>query len=178
MAIRAAFSMGVDLAGADRLMVINKISIIKPLPASYEQRRSAQVEGVNDITHANWFGGYYQESRNQFANMAVEPESWLRMYPEFERARGSEEGVAGGSHRRHRRRRHGEAVRLEGRRRVPLQATIYRRPDGGAWEFTIDGIYDSPIKGADKTQLLLPLRVPERDDARRNAASATRSAGT
>ena len=38
--------------------------------------------------------------------------------------------------------------------RVPIQGTIYRRPDGGPWEFTIDGIYDSKLKGADKTQLI------------------------
>jgi putative ABC transport system permease protein len=35
-----------------------------------------------------------------------------------------------------------------------MQGTIYRRPDGGPWEFTIDGIYDSKIKGADKTNLI------------------------
>ena len=33
MAIRAAFSMGVDMAGQGRLMVIDKVSIINPLPA-------------------------------------------------------------------------------------------------------------------------------------------------
>jgi putative ABC transport system permease protein len=37
---------------------------------------------------------------------------------------------------------------------VPIQGTIYRRPDGGPWEFTIDGIYDSKLKGADKTNFI------------------------
>ena len=36
MAIRAAFSMGVDVAGADRLMTIHKVSIIQPCRRSYE----------------------------------------------------------------------------------------------------------------------------------------------
>ena len=43
MAIRARFSMGVDIAGADRLMVIHKVSLIQPLPRSYmdtDPRRS------------------------------------------------------------------------------------------------------------------------------------------
>ena len=79
MAIRAAFSMGVEMAGQGRLMVIDKVSIINPLPASYESQ-IRQVAGVTDITHANWFGGYYQDVRNQFATFAVEPESWLRIY--------------------------------------------------------------------------------------------------
>jgi putative ABC transport system permease protein len=83
MAIRAAFSMGVDVAGADRLMVIHRVSIIQPLPRSYGPKIRA-TPGVTDLTHANWFGGYYQEPSNFLANMAVEPESWLRMYPEYE----------------------------------------------------------------------------------------------
>ena len=82
MAIRAAFSMGVDIAGADRLMVIHRVSIIQPLPQSYGPKIRA-VPGVTDITHANWFGGYYQDPSNFLANFAVDPESYLRMYPEF-----------------------------------------------------------------------------------------------
>ncbi len=79
MAIRAAFAMGVDMAGQGRLMVIDKVSIINPLPASYEAQ-IRQIDGVTDTTHANWFGGYYQDVRNQFATFAVDPESWLRIY--------------------------------------------------------------------------------------------------
>src|SRR6476619_5589436 len=66
MAIRMAFTMCVDMAGQRRLMVIDKVSIINPLPASYEQQLK-QIEGVQEVTHSNWFGGYYQEVKNQFA---------------------------------------------------------------------------------------------------------------
>jgi putative ABC transport system permease protein len=152
MAIRAAFSMGIELAGADRLMILNKISIIMPLPKSYGERVRA-LEGVKDVTHANWFGGYYQETKNAFANMAVEGESWLRMYPEF--AISEEEKKAWLADRS------GAIVGADTARRfgwkvgdrIPLQATIFRRPDGRAWEFNINAIYDSPVKGTDKTQL-------------------------
>lgn len=151
MAIRAAFSMGVEMAGQGRLMVIDKISLIQPLPAAY-QGRISQVEGVEDITHANWFGGYYQEVRNQFATMAVDPESWLRVYadefalPEEQRKTWLAD-------------RTGAIVGIDTARkfgfkvgqRVPINGTIYRRPDGSPWEFTVDGIYDSRLKGTDKT---------------------------
>ncbi|HEX4567375.1 MAG TPA: FtsX-like permease family protein, partial [Vicinamibacterales bacterium] len=55
--------------------------------------------------------------------------------------------------------------------KIPINGTIYRRPDGGPWEFTIDGIYDSREKGADKTQLIfnyLYLRetIPEQSGFR------------
>ncbi len=74
MAIKAAFNMGIDVAGADRLMTIHKVSFIQPLPKSYQGRISA-VEGVTAITHANWFGGIYQDPANFIANFAVDPES-------------------------------------------------------------------------------------------------------
>jgi len=154
MAIRAAFSMGVEMAGQGRLMVIDKVSIINPLPASYEARIK-QIPGVTDTTHANWFGGYYQEVRNQFATFATEPESWLRIYAkEFELPEDQKKAFIAD--------RTGAIVGADTARkygfkvgqRVPIQGTIYRRPDGGPWEFTIDGIYDSKIKGADKTNLI------------------------
>ena len=118
MAFRAAFSLGVDVAGADRLVMIHKVSFIQLLPGSYKERIRA-VEGVKDITHANWFGGIYQDPSNFIANMAVEPESFLRMYPEFDVSGGTPEGVSRRPYRRHRRRRHDETIRLEGRRPDP-----------------------------------------------------------
>ena len=154
MAIRSAFSMGIDMAGQGRLMVIDKVSIINPLPASYEAQ-IRQIDGVTDTTHANWFGGYYQDVRNQFATFAVDPESWLRIYskeydlPEEQKKAffADRTGAIIGSDTA---KKYGFTVG----QRIPVQGTIYRRPDGGPWEFTIDGIYDSKIKGADKTNLI------------------------
>jgi putative ABC transport system permease protein len=90
MAIRAAFAMGVDMAGQGRLMVIDKVSIISPLPASYEGQIK-QIAGVTDITHANWFGGYYQEPKNFLIAIAVEPET-SRSIPGI-RSPKNEEGI-------------------------------------------------------------------------------------
>src|SRR4051794_15684437 len=63
--IRGAFSQGVDVAGVDRLVVINKVSLIQPLPVSYQQRLRG-LTGVKDATYASWFGGVYQDERNFF----------------------------------------------------------------------------------------------------------------
>jgi putative ABC transport system permease protein len=171
MAIRMAFSMGVDMAGQGRLMVIDKVSIINPLPASYEGQIRT-VDGVTDITHANWFGGYYQDVRNQFATFAVEPESWLRIYskeydlPDDQRKAffTDRTGCIIGSDTA---RKYGFKVG----QKVPINGTIYRRPDGGPWEFTVDGIYDSKQRGADKTQLVFNYQylretIPERSGFR------------
>jgi putative ABC transport system permease protein len=171
MAIRSAFNMGVDMAGQGRLMTMDKVSIINPLPASYESQIRA-VPGVTDVTYANWFGGYYQDVRNQFPSFATDPESWLRVYSrEFELPDDQKKAfiadqtgaVVGADTAR----KYGFKVG----QKIPINGTIYRRPDGGPWEFTIDGIYDSKIKGADKTNLLFHYKylretIPEQSGFR------------
>ena len=82
MTIRYSFSFGVEIAGADRLVLIHKVSLIMPLPVSY-QNRLQQTKGVELASHQTWFGGIYQDPANFFANMAVEPDSFLKIYPEF-----------------------------------------------------------------------------------------------
>src|SRR5688572_5065370 len=82
MTIRTAFSFGVEIAGLDRLVLINKVSLIIPLPLAY-QGQLQQVPGVEVATHQTWFGGIYQDPANFFANIAVEPEPFRKIYPEF-----------------------------------------------------------------------------------------------
>ena len=151
MAIKVAFGAGVTIAGAERLMMIDKISLINPIPLSYQQRVSL-TEGVVDISHANWFGGIYQDPKNFFANMAVDAESWLRIYPEFTVPEDQKKAFLAD--------RTGAIVGADLAKRfgwkvgdrVPLQGVIYRTQNGAPWEFTIDGIYDSAEKGVDKSQ--------------------------
>jgi putative ABC transport system permease protein len=151
MAIRVAFSGTITLSGAERIVMIDKISLINPIPLSYQQRIRS-VEGVRDITHANWFGGIYQDQKNFFANMAVDPESWLRIYPEVAMPEDQKKAWLAD--------RTGAVVGVDTAKRfgwkigdrVPLQGVIYRRPDGAPWEFTIRGIYQSPEKGFDNSQ--------------------------
>jgi hypothetical protein len=82
MTIRTAFSFGVEIAGLDRLVIIHKVSLIMPLPIAYQERLRA-TEGVDIVSHQSWFGGVYQDPSNFFAQMVVEPEPFMKIYPEF-----------------------------------------------------------------------------------------------
>jgi putative ABC transport system permease protein len=132
-------------------MMIHKVSIIQPLPKSYGERIRA-MEGVTALTHANWFGGYFQEPTNFVQSMAVEPESWLQMYPEFELPEDQKKAWLGD--------RIGAIIGVDLARRynwklgdrVPLISPIFRQGNTAPWEFTIDGIYGSSKQGVDKTQ--------------------------
>jgi putative ABC transport system permease protein len=155
-AVRVAFSAGVDVAGADRLLTTHKTSIIQPLPASYKDQ-IARVPGVAAVTHASWFGGMYQDASKGFQGVfqaPIEPAAYLAMYPEFKVAEDQKsawiedrEGVLVGATTA---RRYGWKIGD----RVPIQATFWRKKDGGkVWEFNVRGIYTGG-KGVDTTQFL------------------------
>ena len=83
MTIRTAFSFGVEIAGLDRLVLINKVTLIMPLPLSY-QAAAQRVPGVEVVTHQSWFNGIYQRSDQLLCRTS--PSSRRRsskIYPEF-----------------------------------------------------------------------------------------------
>ena len=70
MTVRNAFSLGVEVAGIDRLVLINKVTLILPLPISYKQRIE-KTPGVGEVTHQTWFNGAYQQPTNVLNSMAA-----------------------------------------------------------------------------------------------------------
>jgi ABC-type antimicrobial peptide transport system permease subunit len=74
--IERSFNAGQDVAAADRLVVVNKINFTPPLPVAYFNRVRA-TEGVQQVTHLNWFGGYYQDPKNFLIVMAVDPVTYI-----------------------------------------------------------------------------------------------------
>jgi len=80
MVVQNAFSMGVEVAGADRLVLMHKVSLIQLLPISYLDKIRA-TEGVTHVGHSTWFGGTYQDKANQFAVMSVNSD-YFELYPE------------------------------------------------------------------------------------------------
>ncbi|MGQ0732168.1 MAG: ABC transporter permease [Acidobacteriota bacterium] len=166
MTIRTAFSFGVDIAGVDRLVLIHKVSLIMPLPISYLGRLQA-TPGVVSATHNTWFGGVYQDPSNFFAQIVVEPEPFMTMYPEYKLPK--EQFAAWLEDRQ------GAIVGVDLAERfgwklgdrIPIQATIWQPKQGAVWEFNIAGIYDGE-PGVDKTQLF--FRYDYLDENRRGGA--------
>src|SRR5947209_5504403 len=81
-AIKQALVGGVEIAGASRLVVRHKVSLIQSLPESYKARME-RIPGVAVATHQTWFGGLYQDSKVRFMQNPVLPEEFLDMHPEF-----------------------------------------------------------------------------------------------
>ena len=81
---------GAEVASASRMGVQNATAIVFPLPLSYRERLAA-VPGVAAVTWANWFGGLYGDGKTFFAQFAVDPETYLAMYPEISVPPGQKE---------------------------------------------------------------------------------------
>jgi putative ABC transport system permease protein len=163
MTIRSAFSFGVDIAGLDRLVLIHKVSLIMPLPVSYLNRLQT-TPGVEVATHSSWFGGVYQDPSNFFAQIAVEPEPFLKIYQEYKLPPDQFKAWLGD--------RQGAIVGVDLAKRfgwkigdrIPIQATIWQPKQGQIWEFNIVGLYDGEA-GVDKTQFF--FRYDYLDENRR-----------
>jgi len=81
-AIAAAFAGGVTVAGNDRLIVDAKYSMTDNLPlASVATIRT--IDGVADVAQMNWFGGYYQDPKNTFAQYVVDPAAYFNVFREL-----------------------------------------------------------------------------------------------
>lgn len=80
-AVRVAFNAGGSIAGVDRVVVSSKFSIIQSLPESLVARAAA-TPGVRRVTWANWFGGYYQQPRNQLIIFAIGAD-YFDVYPDY-----------------------------------------------------------------------------------------------
>jgi putative ABC transport system permease protein len=145
--IRVAFAGGVEIAGADRLVVINRTSIIQPLPLAYADK-IRRIPGVTEITHDNWFGGVYQDEKNFFPQFAIDPENQRKVYPEFDIPedqwqaflKDQQAAIAGAATAK----RFGWKVGD----RIPIKGTFL----GGTWEFNLAGIYHGTRQADDETQ--------------------------
>lgn len=142
-AIGYAFKSGADAADAERLVVIDKVSLINPLPMAY-RNRIATTEGVHSVTYATWFGGYYQDPQVQFAQFPVDPYEYFSMYPEFKMPREQLDAWAKNRQGAVLGRELAEQFGIEVGNRMPIQATIWTKADGGrTWEFDIEGIFEN-----------------------------------
>ena len=125
-----------QFGSARRLVMTNASGFILPLPLSYANRLDAS-SGVTNVTWANWFGGKYGDNKTFFAQFAVDPDSYLEIYPEMVVPEDQKRAFL----------RERSAALIGARlldkfgwrvgQNITLQGTIFP----GDWTFTIRGVY-------------------------------------
>ena len=149
--VRVAFNSGGDVAGANRMVTMSRLSITQMLPYSLTEQVRA-TPGVKKVAFAAWFGGIYRDPKNFFANFSVSP-NYLDLYPEFKLSPAQKKAwlddrtgaIVGESLAK----QHGWKIGDS----IPLQATIFPTKGSNDWRFTLRGIYkveDPKQKGQER----------------------------
>jgi putative ABC transport system permease protein len=148
--VNDAFSRGADVVSADRLVTINRTSIINTIPLSYRDE-ILRIPGVKYITHNNWFGGVYQDPKNFFPQFVIDPENQRQVFPELivpddqwnTFLKDRQGAIVGAATMQ----RFGWKIGD----RIPITTTIYGLA-GKPFEFNIDGVYHGEKPEDDETQ--------------------------
>nr|WP_315472265.1 FtsX-like permease family protein [uncultured Undibacterium sp.] len=162
-----AWYAGVDGTSSVRLITRNSISLTFPLPLSYADRLR-NVDGVTGVSWSNWFGGVYITERNFFPQFAVEPASYLALYPEY--VLKDEEKKAfildrqGAIVGRKLANQYGWKIGDQ----IPLRGTIFP----GTWTFTLRGIWDGVDAKTDESQFLFHWQLLAESNRKRFKRSA------
>jgi len=139
-------------AAANRVVVQSKVSLFVSLPTSYAPTLT-QVEGVDAVLRSQWFGGYYQDPSNFFAQFATDPKELFDIYPEIYLTEGSKEEFAAN--------RDSCIVGAETAAKygfrvgdtIPIIGALFPTKDGSAWTFRIAALYRSHKKSVDENTL-------------------------
>lgn len=145
----SAWNAGVEASAINRLVTVHKVSFIFDLPLAYRDQ-IARIPGVKTVSYANWFQGVYIDENQFFARLAVDPETFFDLYPEFVISSSAKEAlkkqrnacVIGEKIARDYKLKIGDLMSIEG--------DIYP----GHWEMQVVGIYRGRDETVDETQML------------------------
>jgi putative ABC transport system permease protein len=143
----SAWYAGVEASSSSRLITRNAISLVFLLPSTYGEK-IRQIEGVKTVSWGNWFGGLYIDEKNFFPNFAIDPKTYLELYPEFTLTPEEKKAffidrkscVAG--------RKVAERFGWKVGDIITLRGTIFP----GNWDFVLRGIYEGKYSTTDETQ--------------------------
>jgi putative ABC transport system permease protein len=135
--VRDIFNAGGASIVADRLIVTNRVSLLNPLPLSYDDR-ILRIPGVKYVTHLNWFAGVYQDERNTFPQFAVDTNNQRQVFSDYvipddqwNAFLTDRQGAIAGVQT-------AERFHWKIGDRIPIKSTLY---GGGTWEFNLVGLY-------------------------------------
>lgn len=151
-----AYFTGVEASSNTRLVVSNKVSLTFALPYSYKEKIKS-VPGVTEACVSQWFGGIYIDEKNFFAQLAVEPEPFLKLFPEFVLTEEEEQNflkernscIVGRKLAEKYGWKPGDTFRITG--------TIFP----GDWDFVIRGIYEGKNETTDESSMFFHWKYIE-----------------
>jgi putative ABC transport system permease protein len=153
--VNSWLSNAVQESRVNRLYTVSRISYIEPLPLAYLTQIES-VPGVDTVAYSNWFGGYFQDAKNNVTSYAVDVRRYFAVFPDWTIPKDQIDTMA--------RTRNGAIVGASMAKRfgwkigdrVPLRTTIWTKKDGTvSYDFEIVGIYTVPAQPLNEQVFLL-----------------------
>jgi putative ABC transport system permease protein len=142
--VNSAFSRGVEGAHLNRLVVQGKVSMTDQLPMAY-RGRIAGIPGVTGVTFASWFGGYYQDTKNNIFSFPVEAATYFDLFPEIRIPKDQLDTLV--------KTRTGAVIGRDLARKygwkigdgIPIKSTIWTKSDKTSdWSLQVVGFFETP----------------------------------
>lgn len=151
--VNYALTANVSSVNQYRLITSHKISITRSLPVNYQQK-IATITGVKQVSYASWFGGFFQNEKNQLAVTAVEHNSYFDLFNEYQipnqqlaQWKNTRTGLIIGT----------EIAKKYGWKigdNVPLSSSIWMNKSGSfSWQFVVSGIYQNSKQSGDNNKV-------------------------
>ena len=165
-AVNSILSGGAEFLGVDRLITQARTSFTQPLPMRLLPQIEA-VPGVAYVSHSQWFGGFYRDPRDFFAQFAVDPQRLFDTYPEWTLPEAhkrafisTKDGAIVG-------RILADKYGWKVGDIVPIESGIWTKQDGTRnWEWRVVGIFGGRDAEWDKRANLMYLNYAQFDEAR------------
>jgi putative ABC transport system permease protein len=169
-AVNSLFSGAADFLGVNRLITQASTSFTQPLPMRLMPQIEA-VPGVKAVSHSQFFGGQFGDSRSFFPQFAVNPLRLRQTYPEWVMSEdewrnftSTQDGAIVGKLL-------AEQNGWKVGDIVPLNSFIWTKADGGrVWEWRVVGIFDGKDEEWKKRAGLMYLNYGQFDEGRNPGA--------
>ena len=151
--INHALTASVSNINQYRLITSHKISLTRSLPIHYQQKIAA-LSGIESVSYASWFGGFFQNEKNQIAVTAVEHNSYFELFEEYQipeqqlaQWKKTRTGIVVGQ----------AIAKQYGWKlgdKVPLSSSIWMNKSGSfSWEFIVSAIYQNTKQAGDNNKI-------------------------
>jgi putative ABC transport system permease protein len=154
--VTAAFGSAVARANLDRLYVESRFGLSKNLPIAALEKIQ-KVAGVKLVSYATWFGGSYQDLKQQIFTLAVDPRRHFAMYPELNLPAAELEKFANTRDGAVVNKKISDRFHWKIGDRVPVLSSIWNQTTDGtsAWTFEIVGIFRPDSTERVRSELLI-----------------------
>ncbi len=151
--VLTAYYVGAEASSPNRLVARHRVSLFNFLPLA-QRERMLQIPGISQVSYGMWFGGYYQDPKQFFGQIGIDPE-YLDLYPEFiltaEEKKAYVDDLQGAVVGRKLAARFGWKVGD----RVTITGTIF----AGTWDFIVRAIYRGRERNTDETAMFFHWKL-------------------